>query len=478
MASPPRPLAQLVEHSSPNALDRGQVDLRRLGAPPKAFGKRGVVCCFVVIALSSWLGWMLGASRGTIAIVVTMASLGGCVWFISLHRRLIQSYDRYAIEFQHVAERWESRWRTLLADSQQTATALAQMSDGVIVLSSVGELLLINPSARRLLNLGSSDGLLGRLFSEVVRNPKINELIRDARDQQTSRVESLDLSDGRLVRPLRINVDPIELASGGKLLLIIRDETESKRVEEIRREFVANVSHELKTPLAAIKGYAETVELAIQDDPESASHFMKQIFSQCLRLERLVSDMMQLARAQSGTQTMNLVRLPLRDVIHDALRSCQPIAESKQIELTVGMLGSEAVVIADREATLTIANNLISNALRYTPSKGHVQIGTERKDDCWAIVVTDDGVGIDESEHERIFERFYRVEKTRESAGGGTGIGLSIVKNLALAQAGSVSLESRPGEGATFRVMLPAANLDALPRGNQDALPRADATLR
>ena len=269
-------------------------------------------------------------------------------------------------------------------------------------------------------------------------------------------VDSIEVTDGKVVRPINVSINRIELAGTVKLLLILRDETESRRVEHIRREFVANVSHELKTPLAAIKGYAETVELAIQDDPESASHFMKQILSQCVRLERLVSDMMQLARAQDGTRNMTFVRLPLREVIADAFRSCSPIAESKQIELKVGDVQEDAVVIADSEATLTIVNNLISNAVRYTPDGGHVEISTERRDRFVAIVVKDDGVGIHESEQARIFERFYRVEKTRESAGGSTGIGLSIVKNLALAQQGSVELSSRPGEGATFRVLLPA----------------------
>ena len=337
----------------------------------------------------------------------------------------------------------------------KAVTALSQLTDGVVVLSTDNKVLLVNPAARRLLFLSHEDDYLGRSFSEAVRDPMIKTLIESARKYQVGCGDSVELASGKTVRPIRVDVNPIELVGDGELLLIIRDETETRRVDEIRREFVANVSHELKTPLAAIKGYAETVELAIQDDPESACHFMQQILSQCQRLERLVADMMQLARAQAGTHNMTLVRVELGDVIAEALHACQPIAESKQINLTCGDIHADSRVIADREATLTIANNLISNALRYTPEGGNVVISTERLNEYCALIVQDDGVGISESDQRRIFERFYRVDKTRESTGGGTGIGLSIVKNLTLAQSGQIELTSRPGK--RFHVPCPAA---------------------
>ncbi len=155
---------------------------------------------------------------------------------------------------------------------------------------------------------------------------------------------------------------------------------------------------------------------------------------------------------------MNLTGVRLSAVVTEALKSCQPVAEAKAIQLTVeGFDDESATVHANQEAVLTIANNLIGNAIRYTPAGGHVCVSCRQQGDNWALVVTDDGIGIPISDQDRIFERFYRVDKARESADGGTGIGLSIVKNLTLALGGQVAVSSKPNQGATFQVLLPAA---------------------
>tara|TARA_R110002049_G_scaffold309268_1_gene519600 strand:- start:133241 stop:134710 length:1470 start_codon:yes stop_codon:yes gene_type:complete len=415
---------------------------------------------FTGLVVLTMLAWLLGAGPTTLCLIVILLSVAVSAFVHLTVRHHHQDILSYVSHLEDDSARWEKRWRELHADSLLATTAISQLTDGVVVLSSEGRVLLVNPAAKKLLFLSRDDNHLGWLFVEVVRDPKIKALINSAREHQIACSETVELSGGQTVRPTRIDVNPITSGGDRALLLIIHDETETRRVDEIRREFVANVSHELKTPLAAIKGYAETVELAIQDDPESACHFMQQILSQCQRLERLVADMMQLARAQGGTHNMTLVQVKLCDVIAEALRACEPVAESKQIELTCREIHPDSIVIADREATLTIANNLISNAIRYTPEGGHVEIGTERIKDYWAMVVCDDGVGIPEAEQQRIFERFYRVAKTRETTGGGTGIGLSIVKNLTLAQSGEIQLSSRPGQGSTFRVLLPAINVN------------------
>ena len=421
---------------------------------------------FAAVGSAALLLWLAGADATTLFLVVALTCAACAPIVFSLSRRRHRQLLDHASRWQQHSRQWESRWRALRADSEKTVTAVSQLTDGVVILSTENKILLVNPAARKLLFLSHEEEYLGRSFSEAVRDPMIKTLITSARKYQVGCGDSVELASGKTVRPIRVDVNPIELVDDGELLLIIRDETETRRVDEIRREFVANVSHELKTPLAAIKGYAETVELAIQDDPESACHFMKQILSQCQRLERLVADMMQLARAQAGTHNMTLVRIQLDDIIADALRACRPIAESKQINLTCGQIQADSRVIADREATLTIANNLISNAVRYTPEGGNVTIGAQRLNEYCALIVQDDGVGISESDQQRIFERFYRVDKTRESTGGGTGIGLSIVKNLTLAQSGQIELTSRPGEGSTFRVLLPAATIQSGPGRN------------
>lgn len=354
---------------------------------------------------------------------------------------------------------WQTRWQELHAEGEQTASVLSQMLDGVIVLAADRRILLINPAARRLLDFAADDSLLGRPFNEVVRFPDLSRAVTTTAAGEGAQEVMIEAGGGSPQCPIRVRVDRISGDSPSNLLLTFRDETEARRVEEMRREFVANVSHELKTPLAAIKGYAETVELAIEDDPAAASHFMSQIRTQCLRLERLVAEMMLLARAQAGRDKLHLVTVLLSDVIAESLKSYRPVATAKRIDLTVAAPRPEARVTADREATLTILNNLIGNAIRYTPTGGHVRVDVRESDRFWCLVVSDDGVGIAENEQERIFERFYRVERTRESARGGTGLGLSIVKNLTIAQGGEVRLKSRPGKGSTFEVLLPAAQV-------------------
>lgn len=409
----------------------------------------------------------LASHLSPLGVVVMSAAVAGgvAVWGWGREQTSAEQVEALNRESGRTLRAWRDRWERLHAETRQNAAVLLQMTDGVIVLAPDRSILLVNPSSRRLLGIAAKDKLLGRGFHEVVRVPEIVKAVRDAADRRRPQEVTVELSDAGVVRPLRVSVDRIEMAEASNLLLTIRDETEARRVEEIRREFVANVSHELKTPLAAIKGYAETVEMAIEDDPQAAAHFMKQIRTQCVRLERLVADMMQLARAQAGRTNLRMAELALGAIIAESIKSYQPVAERKRIELTVVDPADEAMVIADREATLTIVNNLIGNAIRYTPEGGHVRVEIRAEREHWALIVSDDGIGIAASEQERVFERFYRVEKGGESARGGTGLGLSIVKNLTQAQGGEVKLQSAPGRGSTFEVWLPVPAIVPTPAG-------------
>ncbi|MEM0927368.1 MAG: ATP-binding protein, partial [Planctomycetota bacterium] len=325
---------------------------------------------------------------------------------------------------------------------------------GVILLNQDSEILLINPAARFLLNLSEGQYFYERPFNEVVRIPDLSRAVNAAGNGDGPQKVLVEIPTTDSIRPVKARVDRFSAAGHKNLLMTLRDETEAHRLEEMRREFVANISHELKTPLAAIKGYAETVELAIKDDPEAASYFMTQIQSQCKRLERLIADMMQLARAQSGRGNMRITTVSLPDVISESIQSYVPVAEAKRIDLTVD-LAEPVTARAEQEAVLTITNNLIGNAIHYTPEGGTVRVSCVNDKETCVLAVEDTGVGIPESEHKRIFERFYRVEKNRSSSDGGTGIGLSVVKNLAVALGGEVRVESKPGEGARFEVRLP-----------------------
>ncbi|MDA9840890.1 HAMP domain-containing histidine kinase, partial [Rubripirellula sp.] len=176
---------------------------------------------------------------------------------------------------------------------------------------------------------------------------------------------------------------------------------------------------------------------------------------QCLRLERLIADMMQLARAQAGTGNLNLSDVSITETIQESLKSLQHVAESKNISLVFNPPKEPPIVRADPEALLTICNNLISNAVRYTPEHGNISVSCKDETEYWGLTVEDNGVGISETDQKRIFERFYRVDKRADSSDGGTGIGLSIVKNLVMTLGGVVRVTSRIGEGAKFQACIP-----------------------
>ncbi len=357
------------------------------------------------------------------------------------------------MQFVSINDRLEAEVKELERSLEELVTVLTSLEMGVMVLDHNNRISLINRAAQRLLHIDRP--CLYQPLLQFVRVPDliqaIDQVVARQIDTQT-RFDLADLEGER--RHLCVHCLPLAGGTHGVLMTII-DETERKLNEETRRDFIANVSHELKTPLAAIKGYAETIQLAIDDDPDAAKHFLNQINDQCKRLESLIADMMTLARAQAGQRHLRPATLTLQSVIDESLASYTPVAAARQIRLTYVPPTQPVTVYADREATLTIANNLIGNALRYTPEGGAVSVEV-RQEGTWGVLkVQDNGIGIPETEHKRIFERFYRVDRTRRTAGGGTGLGLAIVDSLTRAQAGQIRLKSRVGIGSTFEILLP-----------------------
>lgn len=408
------------------------------------------------------LPWM-GTPAWLIAVVAVLAIMLMVRWHNDQRDVLVDQIHQTRAESEREVARWRTDLKTLEAQSRLGASALLQLIDGVVVLSTELSTLLINPSAINLLGLKAKDSLTGRRFDEMVRNPLMIKLIRAAINERHAQESVIELQLSNTVRPLRVRADVIHDEDSLKVQLSLRDETKARQIEGMRREFVANVSHELKTPLAAIKGYAETVELAAADDPDMAIHFMNQIVTQCHRLERLISDMMQLARAQSGKALMKLSSVPMRDIVSESVRTYEPVANASGLTLTWHRIEGPAKVLADSEAALTICNNLIGNAIRYTPRGGRIDVSLEPSDGSWALVVEDTGVGIAEQDQTKIFERFYRASRNAEMTNSSTGLGLAIVKNLTVSLDGHVSVKSAPGEGSTFRVELPAVELNGRP---------------
>jgi two-component system, OmpR family, sensor histidine kinase SenX3 len=240
----------------------------------------------------------------------------------------------------------------------------------------------------------------------------------------------------------------------GSILVLVEDLSEARRVDAVRRDFVANVSHELKTPVGALSLLAEAVQSA-SDDPEAVRHFAGRMRAEAQRLSNLVTDLMDLSRLQ-GEGLLDAHSVSIDAVLAEAVDAMRLVAQAKEIEVVVG--GHRGLHVLGDEGQLVMAlRNLLSNAVAYSPSRTRIAVVIEIVDGTVEISVTDQGVGIPETEIHRIFERFYRIDPARSRGTGGTGLGLAIVKHVAVNHGGECTVWSRPGQGSTFTVRLPVA---------------------
>jgi two-component system sensor histidine kinase SenX3 len=246
-----------------------------------------------------------------------------------------------------------------------------------------------------------------------------------------------------------------QVVGDGDIALVVDDLTEAKRVESVRRDFVANVGHEIKTPVGALTLLAEAA-LDARDDPDAVHRFVTRMQREANRLSRLVQELIDLSRLQGGEPLPDMTKVPVDAILEEAVDRARLVAEVKHIELVRG--GDAGLVVTGDEGQLvTAVSNLLDNALAYSPAGTRVAVGVNLRADVVEIAVTDQGIGIDDADQERIFERFYRVDQARSRETGGTGLGLSIVKHIVSNHGGEVTVWSQLGAGSTFTVRLPVA---------------------
>ena len=304
--------------------------------------------------------------------------------------------------------------------------------------------------------LYSSPGLdrLGIIKDGRMQSPELLALIRVVRRTKTQQLGEIDIARGPIGEgrhELTVNVMP--LSQDELVLVLISDESEATRVQEIRRDFVANISHELKTPIGALSLLSEAV-LGAKDDPVAVAKFASRMQSEARRLTDLVQEIIQLSRVQDSDPLAIAHELSVSDLIREAIDQCKTTADARQISVNYSS-GSEVKVLGDREQLIMAIHNLIENAINYSPEKTIVSLTTKRDDGIVDIAITDQGIGIPDSEVERIFERFYRVDPARSRETGGTGLGLSIVKHVVAKHGGEVKVWSAEGVGSTFSIRLP-----------------------
>ena len=290
-----------------------------------------------------------------------------------------------------------------------------------------------------------------RITSEDLLAPI--RVVRRTRESHRGTIELARGPIGAGKRELKVSVAPLD--DEGMVLVLISDESEARRIDAVRRDFVANVSHELKTPIGALGLLSEAI-LGAKDQPDEVVRFATRMQNEAKRLTELVQEIIDLSRLQSSDPLQKALEVEVSDVVREAVDQAQFSSEQRGISLEIGDI-ENATVTGDRDQLITAVHNLVENAVNYSPERTKVSIVTKRVGDIIEISVTDQGIGIADSELNRIFERFYRVDPARSRLTGGTGLGLSIVKHVALNHGGDVKVWSKEGVGSTFTLQLPVA---------------------
>ena len=357
------------------------------------------------------------------------------------------------MKFRGMQESLKQRQDLMQESNQRFEAMLASMAEGVMAIDSTGNVILVNRAARNMLMLPPTN-IIGRRFRDLMRIPELLNVI-DAAEQTGNfqKAEFKTLHEPRRVIDARLT--SLDSAEKSGIAIVYQDVTELRALETMRRDFVANVSHELKTPLASIKAYAETLRLGAINDQEKNLSFVEQIESQAELLHLQIQDLMAIARVESGNVAADLQPIAVNEACSDCVNRLLDLARISEINLKIELTDQCPAVMASREGLETIVNNLVTNAIHYTPANGDVLIKTSQKGADAVIEVVDTGIGIGKSHQDRVFERFYRVDKARSRDVGGTGLGLAIVKHTVQAFGGQVKLESATGKGTKFEIRFP-----------------------
>ncbi len=404
------------------------------------------------LALSFPLSWL------TVRPVSEMREVLGAIARGDLGRRLRPRSDdelgEMAFAINDMAEELGLRLEEVTAEKERLHAVLAGMVEGVLVLDPDGCVTLANPRLRELLSLWGP--VTGRKLLEVVRHPGIDDALCAAAGSTAPVMSEVEIGE-RSPRTLLIHAAafPQEGPHMGTVA-VFHDVTELRHLEMVRRDFVANASHELQTPLTAIRGFAET--LVGNDLPwEEVRSQLDVILRNAERLESLIRDMRELSRVESRRVPLQPIEVDVSKLTHALLADMEPRLRECSIEVSVADRGA-VPAWADRRAVDQVLTNLLDNALKYTDPGGQITVEIEGEAEVVRVSVSDTGIGIPPEHRNRIFERFYRVDKARSRSLGGTGLGLAIVKHLVQAMGGEVFVESEPGRGSTFRLTLPRAD--------------------
>ncbi len=375
------------------------------------------------------------------------------------HTLPVTGYDEVAglaQSMNQMAAQLHERIHTTVRQRTEQEAILTAMVEGVMAVDAAERILNLNAAAGRLFKV-APQAAIGRSVHEVVRNSELHRLVSKTLESETPVEGAIELT-GNGERQLQVHGTTLRDSTGRPVggVIVLNDITRLRRLENVRKEFVANVSHELRTPITSIKGFIETLQDGAIDRPEDARRFLEIISRQANQLNNIIEDLLALSRIEQGQDDggIELSRQQVGRVLRAAVQNCEAQAGKKEISL---VLEGEFDLVAPVNPNLLeqAVVNLLTNAITYSPPGSAIRVGACLADDSVRLYVSDEGPGIEPQHLDRIFERFYRIDKARSRQQGGTGLGLAIVKHIALAHRGQVSVESTVGKGSTFTIALP-----------------------
>lgn len=384
------------------------------------------------------------------------------------HRVVLRPRDEIgdlAEAFDQMTTRLQATIAELAWDRSQMRTVFDTMADGLLVTDSTGRVRLLNPAAAAMWGVTAA-GAVGKTVLETTLDAPVQSLVDEVLRTGAAAVRERLLRTP-VERAVTVSAVPIgrdgETGGNEGAVLVFHDQTAARRVERMRRDFVANASHELRTPLASMRVMVETLMNSAREDPEAAHHFLEILDRELHRMTALVNDLLELSRLDARVEAPPTESISLAPLVAELESGWQAVAQDRELQLALSVPETLAVR-GEAQGVRQILANLLDNALKYTPAGGQVHVSARKENGHVLLEVADTGIGIPTADLDRIFERFYRVDRDRSRDLGGTGLGLSIVKHLAQLYGGAITVESRLNRGSTFRVRLPRADSEPAPR--------------
>jgi two-component system phosphate regulon sensor histidine kinase PhoR len=366
--------------------------------------------------------------------------------------------EALAVSLNETAARLDRTIRTLTEERNLSSAILGSMVEGVAVVNASERLLFANAGFAQILGLDVPPQS-GSPLLEIVRQTELIEAVRDVLKGEP-RVETEIVTGTLRQHFFAVTVASVRAADTSGAVIVLHDITALRKLERVRRDFVANVSHEFKTPLTAIQGFAETLLAGAIDDPQNRLRFLEIILEHSRRLARLTDDLLKLSKMDADRLELEIRRLSVSQFVESCIETIQRTAAEKDLRVSVNLQQPLPDIAADRRRLAEVLQNLLDNAMQYTPAGGQIMVSASASGGEVTFTVSDTGIGIPQADQSRIFERFYRVDVARSREVGGTGLGLSIAKHLVEAHGGRIWVESDVGQGSQFHFTVPIFDLE------------------